>query len=300
VSTVCFAQKRQAGQLVCSVTKLVVDAKGKQKNILLSKIYYNDLGLVVKEQNFIVGAASKEALFYYRDTVLFRSEFLDFDGNRSVINFLYDDHKLRTQIEEPEKGFVIQKEFDYNSAGNLISQTTSEFNKGDLENQSKELIFYDLAGKKIREVFMNKKDTVRTSFFTYDASSKLISQKDFIKHNRFDNEVRYEYDERGNLIKKLLFDTEDSYNTEEYTYDDKNRLTSWVVKSVSGDVINKEARYYDGSGLIKLVRQDLKFNKKEIEYYEKNRLKKQESWEDEKLLKNLVYTYSFLPAGQNK
>jgi len=84
-----------------------------------------------------------------------------------------------------------------------------------------------------------------SSSFSYDAAGRLS----LISHN-FQGQacqVKYEYDQVGNITKMTQDSREDTY-----TYDELCRLTSWVEKD-SVQKINDEKYYYDGNGNITRV-----------------------------------------------
>ena len=63
----------------CTVSKLLFVGANKQKKILISKLHYNQFGLLVKEQNFSTEASHKESQFYYKDSILYLIKHLNFD-----------------------------------------------------------------------------------------------------------------------------------------------------------------------------------------------------------------------------
>lgn len=290
-STVVFSQEKANEFNICSVSKLVFEGNGKQKIVLLKKSYFNHLGLLVKEQKFSTGTLSEESFFYYKDTLLYRSEFLDFDKNRSTCFFLYDKKILHEKIEEPEKGVIIKTEYKYDKNANLICKLINEFYMGCSVSKSQLLTFYNSLGHKSEEQLINNNDTVCKTIFVYDDRNQLVKKTDFLKNRSLVNTDNFEYDSFGNLIKKTVLESDKLLRTEEYTYE-SNRIVSIVLKSKNGDIMSTENRVYNQLGLIKISKHNLKLNKKEIELYERGQIKEAEFWEDNKLSGKFIYTYT--------
>jgi hypothetical protein len=217
----------------------------------------------------------------------------------SKSNLLYNKGFLKEKIDEIEDGIILKNDYEYDKNGNLVQQLSAEFRIGCLVNQSLLLVSYYPTGKKSEELLINNQDTVYRTLFIYNDNDQIIKKINYYKGKNKNDTQSFEYDNFGNLIKKIIEESGKLNRVEEYIYEN-NRLVTLIVKDKNGEVINTEKRFYNELGLIRIIKVDSKFNKKEIELYERGQIKEHEFWEENRLLSKLLYDYGFSKKHNKK
>ncbi|MDD5680360.1 MAG: hypothetical protein PHI59_03870, partial [Candidatus Omnitrophica bacterium] len=138
------------------------------------------------------------------------------DANDNITEYGYDANGYTNKIKYHTETGIIEKNFVYDTVGNLLSETDEE---GNVTNY-----IYD-ENNNLKEV-RDGSDNLLTSY-TYDKNDNIKTITDALGHT-----VHHQYDWTGNLVKKTEYDEDNVPHSIEYTYDNvdylhlgKSRLT---------------------------------------------------------------------------
>lgn len=165
------------------------------------------------------GNLTEENLFMKSEVVQYKKLYAYDRDNRKVSESTYDkDGKLmyktlygydgdnlvsvETINENGEPGDV--EKYSYDDKGNLTMEYEfSSFNN----SESTEEIIYDDKGNKIKRIITRDKKPVAVVSYAYDEHDNLIKTEVQDNQNNFteSRSYRYEYDKKGNWIKRLSF-----------------------------------------------------------------------------------------------
>jgi len=186
----------------------------------------------------------------------------DHDGNDNVVRvnrangtystLSYDDlDRISTFVNyDADSGVISRFSYTYDMSGNIISEKRTQNGTDTLADyeydvhgqitKSTEITnltvtetsySYDHAGNRIRLEIKRGGAVVDIVGYTYDAADKLLHTE-----SSANGTTTYEYDERGNQIKKTA-----SRNVDEYSYDTQNRL-----EAINRGGVSLFAALYDG------------------------------------------------------
>lgn len=189
-------------------------------NVLKSLCYGSDKETVLRVyKNTFDGSGNmvSTAVYYRHGDKLKKTSYFEME---------YDEHGSETEIisaDADDGVYAVDKyAYEYDENGNISKKTVD---KSIYQDETAEYTYtYDDDGKMLTEF----KKTIKKN------GKKKKTVKDFI--------TKYEYDDRGNLIKK----TSDVYkfeqhNVETYEYDDKNRKTRETIGT--GEIIYEYEDY---------------------------------------------------------
>lgn len=160
--------------------------------------------------------------------------------------------KISRQYEYDKEGHMLRYlnmiddymwEFEYDSAGNLRRETDWHFGDGEWKAKDRKLssqteYVYDGAGRQLSWTERRYQDDGSLErCFVYAASGQQAWEMNyFYRDGKLESQIRYEYDDMGNLIKTTVYGYEGGELTyEKYTYDDAGHLIK--EEGIDGDPI---------------------------------------------------------------
>ena len=199
------------------------------------KVCFDSLGRCVEDYLYFSSDDYSLSRIWYdengRDTLAINS---DKDGLTSKSRMKYDEsgNELRCErynclhlAEDGHVRFVMdwKEEFEY-EVGKMIG--SRHYSNAGLVNRTE--IKYDDQGRLTSDVQYGREgDTIKRTENEYDDQGRLVSELYFRSENFLEKKT-YEYDERGNLIKKLqsnFFDDDWHNFPTSYQYDSLGRVT---------------------------------------------------------------------------
>lgn len=170
-------------------------------------------------------------LYEIRNNIVKRTHYSTSVGKTPVSSFIYKfdtNGKIIEKTEYSNGDLSLKYNYKYNSKGNLVEKLTFLRN-GVLE--TKEFYKYDLNGHPIETIqYFNGKLRLRVNY-KYDTKGNIIEEIDYIKTNgisRIQKTLNI-YDKNGNKIEIITSDaTEKFRQTETYEYDERG---NWIKKT---------------------------------------------------------------------
>lgn len=214
-----------------------------------SVFHYNGKGLLVEKIEY---REKKEGIWINPERTLYT-----YDCNDRIASL------VSNIVDSCEQGGAFRERREYDSMGNLISQTYDRFLERDGMWQMKGLVehVYDDKGHQVERMDYYYKDGERKNKLksenNYDRRGRLITKREyeFIKEEmQLWRIYQYSYDRRGNLCtaKKFFsehYDTLDnSIITTQRTYNRHDGKVSVLTRAERGADIKKEEYSYDHHG----------------------------------------------------
>lgn len=240
---------------------------------------YNKKGFLTKKTTKINGKWDDVETYKYdhKGNLTQKTEcFLDIDGTKWYIKTSWEYNDNGQKIKEYEDGILIYSwEYDsngvkteclyredgslkyqvvYDSDGNM-KHYLSYASDGSIET---ELVYeneYDSAGKKIKNTEYiiegkNKKVLCELKYNENEILTEKIGyiyyQGDIISCVNFE-----EYDNQGNLLKKVSTDSDGSSDQQEYEYDSRGNQIKYTHINRDGSVYKEESEYDDKGNIIR-------------------------------------------------
>jgi len=216
------------------------------KPVSEKKFEYDDKNRLINEIEISDGIELQNLEIKYNDDGVVIEQNLYFSGDlyESVKNDITENGYIRTTFQDGEEVYRVEnvadgknytsKYFDYGNLSNIEEFVYDE------ENLTSEKSIFDADGNLlVRRVEIKNEDGELILFKEFNAKNQLISKHEFDREGNklikeiksdfvrgeIDNEIHYDYDEKGNLLK-----TETRTNSGQlvefhvYTYDDNNRM----------------------------------------------------------------------------
>lgn len=227
---------------------------------------------------------------------------LDESGNPSYTRYEtyeYDENGNVTKKELFFDGVMNYRHtYEYDAKGNKTKETILNF-----ENKTEEIIYtYDENGNLIKTFKPTEKYSL-TNEYTYNDRGDVLSEKiiqemyetDFTQ--TVDKIYEYEYDEKGNITKKITKNlAQDSQTVEETTYNENGDVTRYhkVIDNIAHTLQETEYEYFENGKIKKsnVKRNDWKEYELQQVYDEKGNLLKESSGDS----KN-TYEYTYDEKG---
>jgi hypothetical protein len=192
-------------------------------------------------------------LYEIRNNIVKRTNYSTSVGKTLVSSFIYKydtNGKIIEKTEYINGDLSLKYNYKYNSKGNLVEKLTF-LNNGVLE--TKEFYKYDLNGHPIETIqYFNGKLRLRVNY-KYDTKGNIIEEIDYIKTNGISRmqKTLNKYDKNGNKIEIItsgdtnhpLTDANEKFRLiEKYEYDERG---NWIKKThlYNGRGYCKERRY---------------------------------------------------------
>jgi YD repeat-containing protein len=245
--------------------------------------YDEEYNLIQKSVIDEFGRTTKTTYTYNDKGHLIKEEWMGEEGS-GIINYKYDEKGRRIMIEEINHTEEIiddeyyKKEITYDDDGDVIKEVTVERNgiqmiTDYIYNKEKQIILiktlsntgwetrttftYSEDGLLLSEIYDSTDGIYYENYYSYNEKGLLIkftsetSGEDKSIYFSLITET-YEYDEDGNLVKKVIHDKmesivikdKDDLITETYKYDEKGNLIEKLIQYKDGKTI--QINYYYG------------------------------------------------------
>jgi len=204
------------------------------KNQLVSKILYFD------EKNI----AEKVFYSFNENNVIIKEEHLYTESDSTeFVHYFYDNEGKLTSKKSVDEDDECEWEvfFEYDN-DKLISETRKEYEKTFYERKIK----YDEAGN-ISEIYEVQSDDFPVKHvFEYDEKGNEIKKLTYNHKNKLIGKILCEYNEQNKLI---AFEEEDTskHHSNIIEYDEKGNLILHEEKDMGGNIIQRIIREYDAN-----------------------------------------------------
>ncbi len=241
-----FFKKHKGGIIALSITTITVAILAALTILLfIPMYYYNTAQKFMDEGN-------------YNEARIYLNKCLDYKDSKKIFKSI-EIVGYETEIYEYDNGWE-KIEITYDK--NLNPITVKNYVYGLLSEKS--VYTYDDKGNEKTHVIYDSNDKILKQHMyenTYDTNGRLIQQDDTI----YKTEIRFEYDNRGNLVRKAAYD--DNIKTWEinYEYDALNNLVCEIHNDSFGE---KTQYYFEYNYNNELIRSEWKWynNKGSLEY----------------------------------
>ena len=195
------------------------------------------------------------------------------DGMASVNEYEYDSSNRLTRktsyyTDYPNDKMVTV--YEYDNANNMIKETITN---GDGSSGGWKAYEYDSSNNLIKMVYYMSNGTVlEAEGYEYDSSNRLIKKTEYANNNEVTGWTEYEYDSVNNVIKESYYSSQGSLDYwYEYEYDSSNRMIR--IDDFYGSPNVGSTTLY--------------------EYDEYDNLIKQEHYQNDELLSDHTYVYTY-------
>lgn len=170
---------------------------------------YNDKGKLIEE------------VYYYEEEEIAQRKVIERDENeRIILEFM----KYSDGSED-----VIH--FHYDDSGRLVEKVTID---GDGNTEEKEIFEYEGNRVVSEKMFDEELNLVSQKDYQYDKEGRVIKSNSWDKEDEMKIDVENEYDEKGNLVRSRRFMNDRLIDRNNYSYDEKNRISKVVEESERG------------------------------------------------------------------
>ncbi len=220
--------------------------------IVLSKIYYDDLGRKDKEVSFVAGTPWS-TYYYYNKLNELETEYTQLNDDPKYITLRYKYDKEGHLIEYlrgfPESCCELMKKLEYNSEGKLVKEV--EYQNGKEYIQSNYKYLTDTGGIKL-ELTTNyqinfMKDMNEQVIMSFNKNNFLSKSVHFNKDGKISNTELYEFNKRGkNIYYNSLNGNKKREVKYEYTYDSAGNEIEYKSTELEGDVLDHKTLELNG------------------------------------------------------
>ena len=221
-----------------------VDEFGKSRHYESTYLFQN--GDLISKKSTRNGVENDETTYAYQydsnNNLILKTENNSY--STTIYSFEYDDHnhllKKRGYKYDNEIKEFDDKEFQYDTLGNMISKTWNN-------NKRKDIYVYDNRGNKIEEGSCGTNNQYHPSQgFVYDDNNRLIKNftiGDWRPHN---SDIYYQYDEYGQEIEVknyYIYNQKDTVLGYHYIYEYNSYGQKTREEALVGDLLQIHGRY---------------------------------------------------------
>ncbi len=221
-------------------------------NLIVSKIVFNSIGNIINKYICSYNYNQQKTLEIWSDSngLIEKLHSYKYDKNSNLVEEYFNETGFRyykINYKYDENGVLIESQ-----KNNPLNKATYHYNNNNKLTEKREFIndkltryekyFYNEKGKKVKELHYNSSGITKDScIFLYDENSTLLEENYNFKEMISTNiKHKYQYDEKGNIIKKFTrhyYYGSDYYNT--YEYDVFGNITQILKFDITFDSINK-------------------------------------------------------------